>query len=358
MEPSGRILAFNGFQSGAILKNLVRLQLDGTLDNSFQPVPSEYVPVTAPLPDGRIFATVVTQGLSGNAQAFFIRIIRVFPDGTIDPTFDAPIATDMFNRATYVTSLAAMPDGGVAAGGSFGLRVFKADSTEDTRFQGKAPFSPVFSLLLQVDGKLLVAGQNAPTVLRLNTDGSIDTSFNAQVSRSFQPTVYAIAQQPDGKILIGGTFDQVSGQPRNRIARLHADGSLDPSFDPGSGTTLSSVALGNPSIVTAVAIQPDGNIVIGGQFSKVNDIPRRNLARLFGGELPERPLLLAPALRNGTFEVSVRTRTNQTYQMEYKDLLTLTNWTKLGTVAGDGTRQLLVDPNPSATQRFYRVIVE
>jgi hypothetical protein len=68
-------------------------------------------------------------------------------------------------------------------------------------------------------------------------------------------TVVAITLQPDGKILIGGDFTSYNGTPRNRVARLNADGSLDMSFNPGTGAN---------STVYALAVQPDGKILIGG----------------------------------------------------------------------------------------------
>src|SRR5262249_40113691 len=86
-------------------------------------------------------------------------------------------------------------------------------------------------------------------------------------------TVYALAVQPDGKLLLGGFFTQVNGTPRARIARLNADGSLDTSFDPGSGAN---------NFVQALAVQPDGKVLLGGGFSQVNGTPRNTIARLNG----------------------------------------------------------------------------
>ncbi|WP_198973221.1 delta-60 repeat domain-containing protein, partial [Xylophilus sp. ASV27] len=65
---------------------------------------------------------------------------------------------------------------------------------------------------------------------RLNADGSLDTGFNPGANS----TVYSLAVQPDGKVLVGGAFNQLGGQRRNGLARLNADGSLDTGFDPGA----------------------------------------------------------------------------------------------------------------------------
>ena len=67
----------------------------------------------------------------------------------------------------------------------------------------------------------------------LNTDGSLDTGFN--LGTGANGNVRTTALQPDGKILIGGDFTSYNGTARNYIARLNADGSLDTDFNPGTG---------------------------------------------------------------------------------------------------------------------------
>lgn len=83
--------------------------------------------------------------------------------------------------------------------------------------------------------------------------------------------VFAMALQPDGKLLIGGTFTAVNGTARNGIARLHAAGSLDTGFDPGSGADAPVVAL---------SLQPGGKVLLGGGFSIVNGVGHGRVARL------------------------------------------------------------------------------
>ena len=133
----------------------------------------------------------------------------------------------------------------------------------------------VFSIIVQPDGKILVAGDffalNGGGVARLNPDGSKDNSFNVNDASQ----VRSMALQPDGKILIGGYFTTVNGTPRLRIARLNSDGSVDTSFDTGNG----AVTFNNP-LVNAITVQPDGKILIGGNFDTINSIARKNIARL------------------------------------------------------------------------------
>ena len=96
---------------------------------------------------------------------------------------------------------------------------------------------------------------------------------SARPAQDFDPgavgAVYALALQPDGMTLVGGSFTQIDGQPRSRIARLNSDGSLDDTFDPNADGS-----------VYAIAVQADGKIVIGGSFSTVGGAPHSHLARL------------------------------------------------------------------------------
>jgi uncharacterized delta-60 repeat protein len=123
------------------------------------------------------------------------------------------------------------------------------------------PNSPPVTVALQADGKILIAGNfsNVGSVVRtrvarLNHDGSVDTAF---IDPLVNGEVKAVAVQADGKILIGGDFDAVSTNTRHYLARLNADGSTDTSFaDPNLNST-----------VWAIALQPDGKVLVGGDFT-------------------------------------------------------------------------------------------
>jgi uncharacterized delta-60 repeat protein len=134
----------------------------------------------------------------------------------------------------------------------------------------------VTSLAQQTDGKILVGWENGPFephLIRLNSDGSLDSFFSASIGQGpGAGSVSAIAVQPDGKIIIGGAFSVVGGSSRGRIARLNSDGSLDTSF--------LSTGSGADNQILALALQPDGKIVIGGYFFNYNSISRPYLARL------------------------------------------------------------------------------
>jgi uncharacterized delta-60 repeat protein len=135
-------------------------------------------------------------------------------------------------------------------------------------------------VVVQPDGKILIGGDftslspnfgtavSRNRIARLNPSGLLDTLFSPGADSS----VNAIAVQADGKILLGGSFTSVAGQPRNRLARLNPDGTLDVAFDPNANDSVSSIV-----------VQADGRILVGGRFNGPNSIggqPRNFIARL------------------------------------------------------------------------------
>ena len=125
---------------------------------------------------------------------------------------------------------------------------------------------------VQPDGQLIIGGsftsikgQPRNNIARLNNEGTLDMGFNPNVGGS----VNSVLVQADGKILLGGSFTSVGGTGRNNIARLAADGTLDQGFNPNVNGFVSSLAL-----------QADGNILIGGSFTSVGGTDRSKIARV------------------------------------------------------------------------------
>jgi uncharacterized delta-60 repeat protein len=230
----GDLTSYNGTHPGMFR----RLNADGSSDGSFNPgsgANGGEVRVCVLQPDGKIIIGGAFTGFNGIPR---YGIARLNNDGSLDMGFDPGIGT-------VITTLD-MPPG------------------------------PVYALALQPDGKVIIGGafitfNGIPRnrVARLNSDGSLDTSFDPGAGAN--GTVSGMALQPDGKVLICGGFTSYSGTSRNRIARLNADGSLDATFSPGTG------ANGN---IHALALQPDGKVVIGGAFSSYNGSNRSRLARV------------------------------------------------------------------------------
>ena len=131
----------------------------------------------------------------------------------------------------------------------------------------------VFAMALQPDGRLIIGGEFTTVngtprqgLARLHVDGTLDLGFNGQLGDG---RVFDIAIQDNGQILIGGSFTQIGVSQRNRIARLNPDGSLDPGFNPGANGS-----------VRALAVQADGRILVGGAFSTIAGQSQQRLARL------------------------------------------------------------------------------
>ena len=152
-----------------------------------------------------------------------------------------------------------------------------SDGSLDPSFNiGMGANSGIFAMILQLDGKILIGGNFTEfngimrnRIARLHTDGSVDTTFAG--GTGFNGAVLSLALQPDGKLLAGGDFDLVRGNMLNNIARLNSDSSVDLSFDPGEGTN---------GVIRAVALQSNGKVVIGGDFTTVNTETRGRFARL------------------------------------------------------------------------------
>ena len=131
---------------------------------------------------------------------------------------------------------------------------------------------------MQADGKILAGGffttlspnggaaVTRNRIARLETDGRLDQTLDLSTVGSY---VTATAVQPDGKILIGGEFSTVLGVTRNNIARLNTDGTLDTAFNPNANGAVHSIA-----------VQADGKILAGGFFTSIGGQPRNRIARL------------------------------------------------------------------------------
>jgi uncharacterized delta-60 repeat protein len=200
-------------------------------------------------------------------------IMRLNPDGTRDASFDPPL------------------------GGINGIAAFRVNS--------QVPASGVRALALQSDGKIIVgldghviydgAPIPFPPLIRLNSDGTVDGAFNATaiagisfssggpLDRFASATVNALFVLPDGKILVGGRFSLYNYEQNTNIPtdvpdsliRLNPDGTWDNTFNPdGSGFVSSTVLSINlfktetgTATVNTLAVQPDGKILVGGEFS-------------------------------------------------------------------------------------------
>jgi uncharacterized delta-60 repeat protein len=151
-----------------------------------------------------------------------------------------------------------------------------ADGTLDTLFNPPGGTnSHILDIALQSDGKVIIGGDftsfnfntNRKYIARVNPDGTLDTGFNTTVDYP----IYAVKAEGNGKILIGGDFLTVNGISASRVSRLNSDGTLDPAFHIGTGAD---------GRVYNIDLQADGKILLAGNFTQINGIPRFGIARL------------------------------------------------------------------------------
>ena len=143
----------------------------------------------------------------------------------------------------------------------------------------------IASVLSQPDGKVLVGGRftqynqhNCNQIIRFNSDGSVDNTFSTGIGFSYLNGLYDMALQPDGKIVVAGSFISAAGTSRKGICRLNSDGSLDTSFDPGVGFEISGSQ--NAARVEKIALQADGKILTSGIYTHFDGTQVSNLCRL------------------------------------------------------------------------------
>jgi len=295
LQPDGKILAGSGqfFTSSGRL-NLIRLYPDGTLDTNFNQFPSFYEYFSRPeclavQPDGHI--------VFGGGPLAVSQVARISGDGL---SLDFYVRLWSRQGDLRVKSVVLQPDGKILAAGVFdglgadpreGLPLrrniarFHSVGLLDESFDpGAGPSSEVRCTVLQPDGRILIGGTFAAyngverfQVARLNADGSLDTSFVVDWSQigiaNGLTYVNAMVLLPNGRILIGGGSNFAVTQ--SQVWRLNPDGSFDPTFSP--------THLGTPNAaveIRALLVQPDDRIVIGGQFLTVADVNRRCIARL------------------------------------------------------------------------------
>lgn len=270
---------FSQTQTPGAFHNLARLNSDGSFDATFKANlangdDANYVVVQ---PDGKILVAGFLTPSSGSA---YRGLLRLLPDGSLDPTFNAPtMFTYAGVMAYYGKSLELQPDGKVlvltnandnpSSGQVNGLVRLNADGTLDASFQTGSGANKVLNSFTRLaNGGVLTAGNFTNyngaldrSVVQLTSTGTLDATFSPVLQ--VPGSVSSLVRQADGKLVIGGDFSELNGQPIRRLARLNADGTLDAGFATGNN-------LDSP--VGDLALQPDGRLLFIG-----NDVVRRLL---------------------------------------------------------------------------------
>ena len=291
VQSDGKILIGGDFTAvspnggAAVTRNhIARLKPDGTLDTAFNPNANGTVNVIA-LQGGQILVggSFTTLSPNGGAAVTRNRIARLNPDGTLDTAFNPNASSTVFAIAMQGSKIIVggtfttlSPNGGGTLTCNRIARL-NPDGTLDTTFDRNAS-SSVFAIAVQGGGKVLVGGaftsiggQSRNRIARLDPTTGLADSLNPNANRP----VSSIAVQADGKILAGGGFTSIGGQPRSLIARLDATTGLADSFSPTA----------NGTGVGAIAVELNGKILIGGDFTALSPnggatVTRNHIARL------------------------------------------------------------------------------
>ena len=280
----GVFTKFQGFPQNYI----IRLNSDGSKDSSFNcgtgfmdnPNGDSTVLTMVKQKDGKILIGGGFLGYQGIANKY---LIRLNADGTKDTSFD--IGTGF---SSTVNSIALQNDGKIIVSGKFTqfqgvsqnrLIRLNTDGTKDATFNVSSGFDDdVNSVLIQPDGKIVAAGyfmryindsQNG--IVRLNSDGSKDSTFDIFTGFGFAPSVTALGLQPDGKIIAGGKFLSYKGISQNHLIRLNADGTKDNSFEIGTG-----YGIGQTDRINFIVVRENGKILTGGNFDSYQGITVNN----------------------------------------------------------------------------------
>ena len=278
VQPDGKILVSGSFSyslGGVSKSNLVRLNADGSIDATFSvnfPVNEFFTCCAggqnklAVLDDGKIIV-----GSSRNQTSQLSFPLKLTADGTRDAAFNPTLYTAQ--NLLYIYDLSVQPDGRIIIGGrhdanggapnAFIARLNPDGSTDQTFNIHEENGRIVSALALLPNGKVLFA-KSSPfpslikrsDVLRLNSDGSTDNTFNAGTGASDR--INTILALPTGKIFVGGRFGEFNGQKRQNLVQLNADGTVDT-----TSYTLNDEVL-------SLAVDGEGRILVGGNFTVIS----------------------------------------------------------------------------------------
>jgi uncharacterized delta-60 repeat protein/uncharacterized repeat protein (TIGR01451 family) len=281
----------NSLYNGSSVKEVFRINTtDGSIDAAFDLGPA-FVETLGHTVSGTLYVkpngNILASGdftVSGNQSS---GLIEVNPSGTLNANFN--IGTG-FKGNGYVNKIQEVGSGKILIAGAFdtvdgivkrGIARLNADGTLDATFnsggEGFGLNSIIRTYAIQADGKIIVGGKfnsynGLPNInlIRLNADGSIDTSFapvtefySSYIQGFVNPMVNSIAIQNDNKIVIAGAFVIFNGVSKKNILRLNADGTLDTTFNTGVGFNTE---------VVYMQLQSDQKIVVAGTFTSYNNV--------------------------------------------------------------------------------------
>jgi uncharacterized delta-60 repeat protein len=309
VQADGRILVggfFTNFNS-VNLSHIARLNFDGSLDSQFAPgagadnavyaLAQTFVNGAGKVLVGGAFATIGGYPINSIAQLNGDNSNGAQP-GSLDTAFSPGLGP---NGTVY--AIAVQGDGKIVIGGDFTtvngntnfnhIGRLNVDGSVDATFNpGVGASDSVHAIAIQSDGRILIGGYFTNVngialshIARLNPDGSVDGTFQPGLGAG--DAVFSIALQADGRIVLGGEFTECSGVTRNRVTRLNSDGTVDPTINFGTGADnfVAAIAVQEDTIYGYPTNVPDEKIIIGGGFTQYNGQPHAHLARIYGGSI-------------------------------------------------------------------------
>lgn len=273
----GKIIVVGGFTlyNGLTANRIVKLNSDGTVDNSF--VTGTGFNNTIKSIDiessGKILVAGIFTSYNSNSKSI---IARINPDGSFDNTLNNDIA------GSDIIKIDSQIDGKILVlkNNNFAMFRMNNDGSSDVVFNdvmnSNLYYTKVKDFLVQQNSKILFCGDfknfgtnHVNSLARLESTGIIDITFAKGIG--FDREVLVTKMQPDNKILVGGAFTTYNNSPVNSLVRLNLDGTLDTTFNTGTGF--------DGQILT-IELQPDGKIIAGGYFTSFNGNTANYLVRL------------------------------------------------------------------------------
>lgn len=267
LQTDGKLLVAGEFSifNGTSTNNFIRLNTNGTIDTSFKTnLGTGFNYETGDVAvqtDGKIIVLIKNSSTNTTFNGTAIKkIVRLNSNGSLDNTFNYYRANLNFNPERILIQ----SDGKIIVGSIDGVvRVTSTGSLDNTFVSGIVTYTniPVIrNIAIDNNNKILVIGnfltfngQNTKRLIRLNSDGSIDNSLN--IGTGFVGNVASIAIQTDGKILVGGQMSSLNSLPITKVIRLNIDGTIDNTFN-FTETIFSSVS--------NLKLQSNGSIIITG----------------------------------------------------------------------------------------------
>jgi uncharacterized delta-60 repeat protein len=356
LEPNGGILAGG-------LGSAIRLNRAGVLDSNSVVTAVSYGFHGAILPgsinqllgqaDGKIivfgtFDTINGEGEWCGWSWCDVSPSRLNADSSIDRTF----ARDP--QLAQAARGALLPDGKILAVTWGSLLRLHPDGSRDDAFPLVSTDGQINAIAVRPDQRVLIGGQFSRVtndyrraLAGLNANGSLDTNFNPAIALDDAGEIIAIhtlTLREDGSIFLAGSFSDGS----TRVLKLDSDGRLSPEFNSG----LRFNSRGFSATINSIIEEPNGELLVAGDFDNVNGVPRPGIARLKNAR--SHIQLSPPQLRpDGSLRIVTGSHVGNTYVLQRSS--DLTAWTDISTNVATGCTLDLQDPNPAST-RFYRVV--